>query len=291
MSHRVLACLAMALMSSSANAQTKVNRGLQLDATGAVRVYNLVGSVRVTGWNRDSVVVRGTLGKGNTLHMGGGGAGLKMFIEGMDDRNPSRADIEVIVPVRAKVWIKTATASIDVRDVTGSLDLYVVGGDIKVTGNPADVNAEAIDGSITIIGSPAWVRAKSASGDVSLDGSSPDVTISTVSGRIDVDGTKFEKAKFESVTGSIRFAGSFQRGGLVNFDSHSGSIEIGIPAGSPADFDVVSIAGAIANKLTKSRPVPGRYGRGAELTTSSGDGGTRVVVRSFKGPVTLLGKD
>jgi len=291
MSHRVLACLAMALMSSSANAQTKVNRGLQLDATGAVRVYNLVGSVRVTGWNRDSVVVRGTLGKGNTLHMGGGGAGLKMFIEGMDDRNPSRADIEVIVPVRAKVWIKTATASIDVRDVTGSLDLYVVGGDIKVTGNPADVNAEAIDGSITIIGSPAWVRAKSASGDVSLDGSSPDVTISTVSGRIDVDGSKFEKAKFESVTGSIRFAGSFQRGGLVNFDSHSGSIEIGIPAGSPADFDVVSIAGAIANKLTKSRPVPGRYGRGAELTTSSGDGGTRVVVRSFKGPVTLLGKD
>ena len=291
MSHRVLACLAMALMSSSANAQTKVNRGLQLDATGAVRVYNLVGSVRVTGWNRDSVVVRGTLGKGNTLHMGGGGAGLKMFIEGMDDRNPSRADIEVIVPVRAKVWIKTATASIDVRDVTGSLDLYVVGGDIKVTGNPADVNAEAIDGSITIIGSPAWVRAKSASGDVSLDGSSPDVTISTVSGRIDVNGTKFKKARFESVTGSIRFAGSFQRGGLVNFDSHSGSIEIGIPAGSPADFDVVSIAGAIANKLTKSRPVPGRYGRGAELTTSSGDGGTRVVVRSFKGPVTLLGKD
>ena len=139
--------------------------------------------------------------------------------------------------------------------------------------------------------SPGWVRAKSASGNVTLDGSSPDATVSTVSGKIDVDGTRFEKAKFESVTGSIRFAGSFQRGGLVNFDSHSGSIEIGIPTGSPADFEVVSIAGAITNKLTRSRPVPGRYGRGAELATSSGDGGTRVVVRSFKGPVTLLGKD
>ena len=291
MSHRAPVFLAMVLMSSSAYAQTKVNRGLQLDATGAVRVYNLVGSVRMTGWNKDSVVVRGTLGKGNTLHMGGGAAGMKMFIEGMDERNPARADIEVMVPTRAKVWVKTATASIDVRNVTGSLDLYVVGGDIKVTGNPADVNAEAIDGSITITGSPGWVRAKSASGNVTLDGSSPDATVSTVSGKIDVDGTRFEKAKFESMTGSIRFAGSFQRGGLVNFDSHSGSIEIGIPAGSPADFDVVSIAGAITNKLTRSRPVPGRYGRGAELATSSGDGGTRVVVRSFKGPVTLLGKD
>ena len=117
------------------------------------------------------------------------------------------------------------------------------------------------------------------------------MTISTVSGKIDVDGTRFEKAKFESVTGSVRFAGSFARGGLVNFDSTVASIEIGIPAGSPADFDVTSIAGSIANKLTSTRPVPGRYGRGAELVTSSGAGGARVVVRSFKGPVVLLTKD
>ena len=291
MSLRALALTAAMTIASTASAQTKVNRALGLDATGAVRVYNLVGSVRVTGWSKDSVVVRGTLGKGNTLHMGGGGAGMKMFIEGLDERNPAPADIEVMVPARAKVWVKTATAGIEVTGVLGSLDLYVVGGSIKVRGNPADVNAEAIDGSIAIVGSPAWVRAKSASGNVSLDGSSEDVTISTVSGKIDVDGTRFEKAKFESVTGRIRFAGSFQRGGLVNFDSHSGSIEIGVPAGSPADFDIVSIAGSIANKLTKGRPVAGRYGRGAELVTSSGDGGTRVVVRSFKGPVTLLAKD
>jgi len=287
----VVVAFAAALTISSAQAQTKVSRGLQLDATGGVRIYNLVGSVRVTGWSRDSVLVRGTLGKGNTLHMGGGGSGMKMFIEGMDERNPAPADIEVMVPVRAKVWVKTATARIDVSGVLGSLDLYVVGGDIKVNGNPADVNAEAIDGSIIIVGSPAWVRAKSASGDVTLDGSSPDVTVSTVSGKIDVDGTRFERAKLESVTGSIRFAGSFSRGGLVNFDSHSGSIEIGIPAGSPADFEIASIAGSITNKLTSSRPIPGKYGRGAELVTASGSGGSRVIVRSFKGPVVLLKRD
>ena len=291
MSLRGLVILLSMLLSSSTFAQTKVNRGLQLDATGAVRVYNLVGSVRIVGWNRDSVAVRGTLSKGSTLHMGGRGPGMKMFIEGIDERNPAAADIEVMVPARAKVWVKTATASIDVSGVSGSLDLYVVGGNIRVKGNPADVNAEAIDGSITITGSPTWVRAKSASGNVILEGSSPDVTVSTVSGKIDIDGTKFEKAKFESVTGSIRFTGSFERGGLVNFDTHSGSIEIGMPAGSPADFDIVSIAGSIANKLTSSRPLPGRYGRGAELMASSANGGTRIVVRSFKGPVTLLRKD
>jgi len=291
MRHAVIALAASLLIASNVDAQTKVNRGQALDATGAVRIYNLVGSVRVIGWKRDSVAVRGGLGKGNVLHMGGTRSGMKMFVEGLDERNPSPASIEVMVPMQSKVWVKTATASIDVSGVSGSLDLYVVSGDITVKGNPADLNAEAIDGSIMIVGSPAWVRAKSASGNVSLDGSSSDVTISTVSGKIDVDGTKFEKAKFESVTGSIRFAGSFQRGGLVNFDSHSGPIEIGIPAGSPADFDVVSIAGTITNKLGSGKTVPGRYNRGAELNTVSGPGGVRVVVRSFKGPVVLLRKD
>jgi len=288
---RLLLALAVALAASEASAQTKVSRGLKINADGAIRIYNLVGSVRVIGWNRDSVLVRGTLGKGNNLHMGGGGAGMKMFIEGIDERNPAPADIEVSVPMRARVWVKTATASIEVSGVAGSLDLYVVGGNIKVTGNPADVNAEAIDGSITIVGSPAWVRAKSASGDVSLNGSSSDVTVSTVSGKIDVEGGRYEKAKFESVTGNIRFAGSFERGGLANFDTHGGTIEVGIPKGNDADFEVVSIAGKVTNRLTSSRPVAGRYGRGSELNTTAGIGGTRVVIKSFKGPVTLLRKD
>jgi hypothetical protein len=269
------------------HAQTKVDRGMALDRTAAIRIYNNVGTVRVIAWNRDSVAFTGMLGKGDVLHTGGTRQGMKAFIESADERNPAPANLEVMVPAHAKVWIKTATAVIDVRGVTGSLDLYIVGGEIRVSGNPADVNAEAIDGSITINGSPAWARAKSASGDVTFKGSSPDITVSTVSGNVSVSGNKFERAKFESVTGSIRFAGTFEPGGLVNFDSHSGSIDLSIPSTAGADFDVVSIAGSIVNKLTSKRPVPGRYGRGAELNTSNAGGGTTVVIRTFKGPVSL----
>ena len=283
-----LAFVALGLAALPAGGQSKVDRGIKLNADGAIRIYNTVGSVRVVGWNRDSVAVRGLLGAGNMLHFGGGPGGVKMFIEGRDERNPAAAAIEVMVPVRAKVWVKTASADIDVSGVAGSLDLYVVGGRITVRGNPADVNAEAIDGAITMIGSPGWLRAKSASGDVSFDGSCADVTLSTVSGKVDADGTGFEKAKFETVTGSIRFAGSFRPGGLVNFDTHSGKVEVGVSPSTPADFDVVSIAGSIVNRLTSSRPIKGRYGRGSELSTSTGGGGTRVSIRSFKGPVTLL---
>ncbi len=288
---KLVSLLAVSFLLSSGVEAQKVERGIRLNSDGSIRIYNNVGSVRVVGWNRDSVAVRGSLGQGNELHFGGSAGGVKMFVEGRDERNPAPAAIEVMVPARAKVWVKTASADIEVSGVTGSLDLYVVGGRIAVRGNPADVNAEAIDGAITITGSPGWLRAKSASGDVTLDGSSPDVTLSTVSGKIDADGTGFEKAKFETVTGNIRFSGSFRPGGLVNFDTHSGTIEIGLSPSTPADFDVVSIAGPITNKLTSSKPMKGRYGRGSELNTSSAGGGTRIAVRSFKGPVSLIRLD
>ena len=290
--YRSIVALAVAagLCGSSLHAQ-KLERGIRLNADGSIRIYNTVGSVRVIGWNRDSLAVRGSIGEGNTLHFGGNAGGAKMFVEARDDRNLSPAVLEVMVPSKAKVWVKTVSADIDVSGVTGSLDLYVVGGKITVKGNPADINAEAIDGPITIVGSPGWLRAKSASGDVTLNGSSSDVALSTVSGKIMADGTGFEKAKFESVTGSIRFAGGFRPGGLVNFDTHSGTIDIGMSAKMPADFDVVSIAGPITNKLTSSKPMKGRYGRGSELNTSNAGGGTRITVRSFKGQISLARLD
>jgi DUF4097 and DUF4098 domain-containing protein YvlB len=286
-------CLLVAAIAGGVplGAQGKVERGLPLASDGAVRIYNTVGSVRVTGWSRDSIVVRGSLGQGNSLHFGGTSSAVKMFVEGRDERNPAAAAIEVMVPHRSKVWVKTASATIEVSGVSGSLDLYVVGGRISVNGSPADLNAEAIDGPIKIVGSPGWIRAKSASGDVMFDGSSADVTLSTVSGKIDADGSGYEKAKFESVTGSIRFAGSFRPGGSVTFDTHSGSIEVGLSSSGRADFDIVSIAGQITNRLTSTRPVKGRYGRGSELNTSNGGGGTRVAIRSFKGPVSLVKLD
>lgn len=283
----VVFALALAAVSARSESQTKVERGQRLNPDGAIRISNLVGSVRVTAWDRDSVALHGVLPKGDKLFMGGSLNGMKLFIEPMNDRNPQPSRLEVMVPARAKVWVKTATADIDISGLTGELDLYVVSGTIRVAGNPAELNAEAIDGDIRVTGSPGWLRAKSASGDVSLKGTSRDVTMSTVSGAIAVNGGKFERAKFESVTGAITFNADIERAGALDFDTHSGAVDITIPRNSGADFEIASIAGTISNELNFGRPVAGRYGRGSDLAMTNGHGGAHVVIRSFKGPVTL----
>jgi DUF4097 and DUF4098 domain-containing protein YvlB len=221
--------------------------------------------------------------------MGGSYTGVKMFVESANDRNPKPTRLEVWVPARVRLWIKTATANIEVTDVAGGLDLYVVSGTIDVTGNPHELNAEAIDGDIHITGSPSWLRAKSASGAITLQGASPDAGLSTVSGPIRINGGAgtFERVKIETVTGNISFAGRLDRSGVFDFDTHSGAVDIALPEKTGVSLSVVTIAGSIANNVSKKGPIPGRFGRGAELSMEESGGGAKLSVRTFKGPVTL----
>lgn len=284
---RILAATLLILFSTSLSAQTRIEKGIRFNKDGSFRIYSLAGSVRIVGWSRDSVHVRGTVAKGDEFHMGGSPTGAKSFVENSDERNPGDATLEVFVPARAKLWIKTASGSVTVSAFLGSLDIYTVSGAISVTGNPDDVNAEAIDGNIKLSGSPRYVRAKSASGRLDFSGTSDDATLSTVSGAVIVESGIFERARIESVTGPIRFDGSVASGGSVVFDTHSGTTDISIPNGAGTDIQVVTIAGKIANTLTKSRPTQGRYGRGAELSTTNGEGGAQMIAKSFKGNITL----
>lgn len=279
----------MLFFSSPLIAQKKIERRLPLGMEAALRIHNMVGSVIVHGWNKDTVLVRGTLGPGDSFFMGGGYTGVKMFVESVNDRNPKPTRLEVWAPARVRLWIKTATANIDVSDITGGLDLYVVSGTIDVTGNPHELNAEAIDGDIHITGSPSWMRAKSATGAITLQGASADAGLSTVSGPIKVNGGTgtFERTKIETVTGNISFAGRLERSGAFDFDTHSGTVDIAIPEKSGATFSVVTIAGSITNNLSRKSPIPGRFGRGAELIADESGGGAKVSVRTFKGPITL----
>lgn len=281
------AAIVLACSASPVAAQSKVERKIPLGMEGALRIVNMVGSVVVHGWNKDTVLVRGSLGPGDKFFAGGGYTGAKMFVESENDRDPRPAKLELWVPARVRLWIKTATANIDVNDVTGGLDLYVVSGTITVDGSPHELNAEAIDGDIHIAGSPSWLRAKTATGTITFQGACADLGLSTVSGPIKVNGGVFERTKLETVTGNILFGGKLDRSGTFDFDTHSGSVDIAIPEATSVGISVVTIAGTITNNLSKKAPIPGRFGRGAELTMDLSGGGAKVSVRTFKGPVTL----
>ena len=281
---------ALALCAPVALAQQPVNKRVALAPDASIRVFNLVGSIHVTGWDKDSLAVTGTLspGAGKLFYFGGGSRGVKLGVEAPDGQEPDGpSNLEVFVPARSKVWIKAATAEIVVSSFTGSLDLYSVSGAIKVSGSPAQVYAESMDGNVEVSGNVAWVRAKTASGSLTITGGGEDVGATTVSGTMTVQGAHVVRGRFESVTGDIRFEGDVDRGASLTFESHSGVIELRLPPSVSADFDVNEFQGKIVNQLSKAVARPVRDRGGQELSFTAGEGGADVTIRNFKGAVIL----
>jgi len=282
--------LVLAANAGALQAQRKVWAAYPATPEVSVRLFASVGAVHVIGWDRDSVEVFGAVASGSKVALGGpqttAARGLKLFVEAPTEQAGREGSLTMHVPRRARVWLKTGSADVTVTDVTGGLDVNVVGGSISVHGNPRELRAESMDGSVTIDGTPEWMRVKTATGDITLRGGE-DVGASTISGTIDARGGEADHLKLESTTGTIHFALALARGATVEMETHSGAIDVQLSRKTPMDVDAATVTGAIDNSWSKARPLVGSEGRGMTFSSQSGGMGGRIVLRSFKGRITL----
>ncbi|MEO6526748.1 MAG: DUF4097 family beta strand repeat-containing protein [Gemmatimonadaceae bacterium] len=288
----LLGMLAVALAANPLRAQKKVLAGYATTPTVSVRLFAAVGSMQVIGWDRDSVQVSGTVASDSHVELGVPRStrveGLKMFVEAKSEQGGREGALTLHVPRGARVWLKTGSSRIEVTDVTGGLDLNVVGGSITVHGSPRELRAESMDGAVTVDGTPEWMRVKTATGDIVLRGGQ-NIGASTISGSIDAEGGAVDHATLETTTGAIRFALDLARGATVQMETHSGPIDVQLSRKADVAVDAATVTGTIENSWSRMRPVVGGESRGMTLATQGGISGGRVVLRSFKGRIVLRG--
>ena len=271
-------------------AQRSVEIRRAVTPTASVRISGAFAELDIHGWKKDSVVITGTIPsearfEGGFVTSAIPSSGAKYYMETATGVPSGKLDL--YVPAGARVWAKSGSAKISAEGVTGGLDLNIIGGSVQTTGDPHELTIESMDGSVSVEGSPSWARLKTATGDIALTGGSDDAGLTTVSGTIRVTAGRFERARIESVTGAVEFAGSIVHGGSLDVDTHSGAIDLWMSPKDGADFDVASVAGTIENTLTNRPAIPGREGRGQEIGFTTGGGGARVYIRSFKGNIRL----
>src|SRR5690606_10600817 len=294
----MLALLCLALSAAGAAAQQQLDHRRPLRADGLVRIHNLVGSTHVIGWDRDSIAVTGTIDEGGGRFYAGGGAdGVKLGVErGLPEADASLhvvgsapAHLEVRVPAGARVWVRAASATVEVSGLTGGVDVASVTGRIRITGAPREAIVESMAGDIVIeTDAPTTIRAKSAAGAVSLSGGARSASITTVTGDITISDGAYERGLFESIEGAIRFDADLASAGDFEFINHAGPVELRLPDDVSADFLVNTFHGEIDNALA-SAPVRSRPDmRGSELAFSRGSASAHVVIRTFKGWVRLV---
>jgi putative adhesin len=256
--------------------------------TTPLKIFGVAGSVRLVGWDHDSVMVTGPskppgfffIPDPQTVKMGVEyRLGIDETTVGTDVR-PSH--LVIYLPKQSRIAIRTTSADIDGTDVSG---FFTTGsGAILLRGASATLDVESINGNIDINANASWLRARTGRGRLIVRGTVQDVDASTVDGELDVASSAIVHGRFSSVTGDIRYGASPPASAIFDFSNHSGAVDLSLPRDVSAALDLSSVMGMVENGLGQARPVAG----GAHsLRVKLGRGDAQITVRTFKGTVRL----
>jgi len=269
------------------SAQTTVDQKRPAPPDGSVSIENMSGSVKVFGWDKAEVQVKGTVGAGGELSFDGSGKRTKIEIEA--DRNPMgvKSDLEVYVPSASSVEIEGFQATISVSGVTGSVKAETVQGSITHSGAAKHVELQSVNGDVDVTKAAGRVKAESVNGGVALHDVSGELEASTVNGKLQVLGGSYERAELESVSGTVRFDAGLGAHATLKVETVSGEVELALPAGIGAEFAVSSFSGRINNELGPAAVKPSRWTPQTELNFTTGSGGVHVSVETLSGAINI----
>lgn len=281
----VLASVLLAPVSLAA--QTTVDQKRPAAPDGSVSIENMAGSVKVTGWDKAEVQVRGTLGDGGELSLEGSGKRTHIEIEA--DHNPMgiKSDLEVFVPAGSSVDIEGFQATISVIGVTGSVAAETVNGSITQAGAAKHVELQSVNGEIEVSKATGRLKAEAVNGSVVVRDSSGDLEASTVNGKLLVIGGSYDRAEIESVAGTVRFEAALSDRAALSIETVSAPVELLLPATVAAEFRVSSFSGRITNELGPAAEKSSKWTPQTELSFTTGAGGARITVETLSGNIGI----
>ena len=289
------AFILVSFMTVSVAAQQRVDETKAASADGQVKIYNLSGSIKVIGSNRNEVTVKGTLGEGTErldFDVSGNETVIKVVI--MDEDERRRRDIqvrgsnlEITVPAGSRLDVDAVSADITVSGVNGDIDVETVSGNLDIGATPGRVWAQCISGDITIASSQGPLRASTVSGRITVREVTGRFDVGTISGDIKVSGLNIEEGSFESLSGDQEFQGTLAANGNLIMENHSGSIDLYLPASVSASFDVSTFSGSIKSQFGQEAVRTSRFVPSEILQFETGGGSARVKISTFSGDVEI----
>ena len=287
MKHAALVLATVLAAPAWLTAQTTVDQKRAAAPDGTVSIENMAGSVKVTGWDKAEVHVKGSVGHGGQLGFASGAKGTHIEIE--SDRNPMgvKSDLEVFVPAGSSVEIEGFQATISVTGVTGSVTAETVNGSISQAGAAKHVELQSVNGEVEVAKAAGRIQAEAVNGTVTIRDASGELEASTVHGKLHVVGGSYERAHLESVAGPVRFEAGLSARATLRVETVSGPVELLLPTGFSAEFSVSSLSGRITNELGPAAEKPGKWTPQTELNFTSGSGGARVTVETLSGAIVI----
>jgi hypothetical protein len=261
------------LLALSASAQTKVFR-YTVSSGATVFVTNDYGPITVRAASSNQVVVTATARSPQAVaECNQNGNRVDVRTRAPQDPAQARMDYDLQVPPDAMVTLHTATGPVRVQNLAGDLTVEADTGTVEVQGvGGGHVHVRTVSGPITLANvRKAHVELRSVGGDLKLDNVSGPQVSGTTTG------------------GAIHYAGDFGGAGEYSLSSHSGDIDIAVPASASVDISASSITGSVENSLPlQPDPHPAvPIAQGKSFSGHANSGASSVRLRTFSGRIRV----
>ena len=214
-------------------------------------------------------------------------------------------DYDIAVPRGVGLAIESISGSVSVEDVDGETSIETVSGDVRLASLPRLAEVEMVSGDLrmTDVGNDDELSAEAVSGQITIDGvRASRLDVSTVSGTVDLTRVEARRVGVETVSGPVTFDGALDADGRYEFESHSGSIRVTVPAGTSFDLEAQSFSGSLESNATITADLGGetleltepeihwsmsRDGT-REIDGTVGSGGGHLEISTFSGDMTIV---
>lgn len=198
-------------------------REIPFDADGTIRVVLASGSVRMRGIDEPVVRVRSLDGHAvdplldlhdapRSISVGTHGAAdnlVSLVIGGFRLGTAGGRELELEVPRRATIHVRTASADVEASGLAGTTAWTTASGDVRLSITSGQVSLQTVSGDAELVAdAPVRIEGRSVSGDLRLRAARIMATrLSTTSGDILVEGELGEGPhEIDTVSGDVRLA-------------------------------------------------------------------------------------
>ncbi len=205
-------------------------------------------------------------------------------------------DAEVLLTVRSphgtNVQLETSSADVDASGRFGDVELSSASGELAIETIEGRARARTASGELRLGRVAGELRAETASGDVAIGVAEAGATVSAASGDVFVErllgpgSVKLASgditvreldASLEASTASGDQRIEAVSAGVLNLESASGDIAVGVRRGSRLSVDAASRSGSTSSEVELSDDPPEDEGPLVELRARSGSGDIRVL--------------
>jgi DUF4097 and DUF4098 domain-containing protein YvlB len=299
------------LIASAAYAEQRhVDKSLEASADGTVRVSVVRGEVRVVGWDKNQVEVRGELDEQLEefiFEVNGNETRIEVRVPRTSSMGyfNKETNLAIRIPRNSRLVVSGVSTDVGAREVNSGVEIGVVSGDVSLQGGTDRIVLQTVSGEINLRDAGGRVRLKSVSGDIEsfnttgsgtygtvsgdmlIENGAEELKVESVSGDIEIIEGNFSRIAGHSVSGDIDIRGAFKKGGSIEFDNVSGTIRLTLAEGVDSRFEVETGSGSIRNRMTDDEPRVSKYVRDERLEFVIGKGAGEVILNTRSGDVVL----